>query len=164
MNTYLFLDDIRIPASAAISVCSDNITQNLYLEQNFVIVRNYTEFVNHIEQFGLPYFISFDNDLGEPDTRTGYDCCKWLVDYCIEDKLALPKWAVHSANPVGVINISTLLKNYEKHSEKSGITFQELAKLNKEILSKQPPVTFEEAKAQALWLKAVSTSKNKKKR
>ena len=29
-----------------------------------IIVRNYDEFVNCIKENGLPYLISFDNDLG----------------------------------------------------------------------------------------------------
>ena len=42
------------------------------------------------------------------------------------------------------------------------ISFQERAKLSMEQLSKQSPVTLEEAKAQAIWLKKVSSSKIKK--
>jgi hypothetical protein len=42
------------------------------------------------------------------------------------------------------------------------VSFQERAKLSMEQLSKQSPVTLAEAKAQAIWLKNSSTSKNKK--
>ena len=42
------------------------------------------------------------------------------------------------------------------------ISFVERAKLAMEILSKQPPVTLEEAKAQAEWLKRTSRTKEKK--
>lgn len=41
------------------------------------------------------------------------------------------------------------------------LSFQERAKLSMEHLSKQQPVTLQEAKAQAVWLKKISTSKNK---
>lgn len=44
------------------------------------------------------------------------------------------------------------------------LSFQERAKLSMEQLSKQQPVTLEEAKAQVKWLKGSSISKNKKKR
>ena len=39
------------------------------------------------------------------------------------------------------------------------ISFQERAKLSMEQLSKQSPVTLEEARAQAKWLKEMSASK-----
>lgn len=42
------------------------------------------------------------------------------------------------------------------------LSFQERAKLSMEQLSKQQPVTLEEAKAQVQWLKDSSISKNKK--
>jgi hypothetical protein len=44
------------------------------------------------------------------------------------------------------------------------ISFQERAKLSMEQISKQPPVTLEEARAQAKWLSELSTSKEKKQR
>lgn len=44
------------------------------------------------------------------------------------------------------------------------LSFAERAKLAMEILSKQPPVTLEEAKAQAEWLKRTSRTKEKKQR
>ena len=44
------------------------------------------------------------------------------------------------------------------------ISFAERAKLAMEILSKQPPVTLEEAKAQAEWRKRTSRTKEKKQR
>ncbi|MBW4362548.1 hypothetical protein [Flavobacterium taihuense] len=44
------------------------------------------------------------------------------------------------------------------------ISFHERAKLSMEQISKQPPVTLEEARAQAEWLKNISISSDKKKR
>ena len=44
------------------------------------------------------------------------------------------------------------------------MSFAERAKLSMELISKQPPITLEEARAQAQWLKRVSVSKKKKKR
>ena len=46
----------------------------------------------------------------------------------------------------------------------SKMSFAERAKLSMELISKQPPITLEEARAQAQWLKRVSVSKKKKKR
>lgn len=33
--------------------------------------------------------------------KTGYDCAKWLVDYCIENGVSFPAFYVHSMNPIG---------------------------------------------------------------
>ena len=46
----------------------------------------------------------------------------------------------------------------------SKMSFAERAKLSMELISKQPPITLEEARAQAQWLKKVSVSKKKKER
>lgn len=44
--------------------------------------------------------------------NTGYDCCKWLVDYCIDRNLPHPRYTVHSMNPIGKENIEKLIENY----------------------------------------------------
>jgi hypothetical protein len=44
------------------------------------------------------------------------------------------------------------------------ISFQEMEKKNKEILSKQPPVSLEQARAQVKRVKERSIQKNKKKK
>ncbi|MBI3500984.1 MAG: hypothetical protein HY063_04255 [Bacteroidetes bacterium] len=94
-----------------------------YVDNKWIVVRSYNEFVSTIkEMFGRNYFpllISFDNDLGyeiPEDEKTGYDCAKWVVDFCIDNNLELPKYKVHSQNPVGQKNISSYLANYLKHS------------------------------------------------
>ena len=79
----------------------------------WTIVRNYEEFVKHIEENGLPDEISFDHDLGE-DIKTGYDCAKWLCNYCWTNGIPIPTYNVHSANPVGRDNIIGVLKSFEQ--------------------------------------------------
>lgn len=76
-------------------------------------VRSYTEFVNYITDHGLPDFISFDHDLGLEES--GYDCAKWLVNYCLDHNFQLPKYDAHSQNPVGKENILSLLQNFKKN-------------------------------------------------
>lgn len=49
--------------------------------------------------------------------KTGYDCAKWLVEYCMDNNTPLPKWNVQSANDVGKENINRFLNNYRKHEE-----------------------------------------------
>ena len=99
-------------------------------------VRNFTEFTKWIEFYGLPDAISFDHDLADEHYtpayfwndyeeskkyqdwkkktykhRTGENCAKWLVDYCIDNEKKLPETFVHSANPVGVDYILKVLQN-----------------------------------------------------
>lgn len=93
----LYLDDIRPIPFGFVGVCS------------------YSEFVTFIEQNGLPDFISFDHDLGEE--KTGYDCAKMLVEYCLDRQITLPDFAVHSQNPVGKQNIESLLGNFRKQQK-----------------------------------------------
>ena len=92
----LYLDDVRNPKT-----------------NGWTIVRNYEEFVKHIEENGLPDEISFDHDLGE-DIKTGYDCAKWLCNYCWTNGIPIPTYNVHSANPVGRDNIIGVLKSFEQ--------------------------------------------------
>jgi len=123
----LFLDDLRT---------LDMIYPNAN-PKDWVIVRNFHQFVNYIQKYGLPDYISFDHDLGIEHTKyyfnngghasppdplkadfkekTGYDAAKWLVDFCVENEKSLPLWHVHSHNPVGSENIRTYLRNAEKH-------------------------------------------------
>ena len=44
------------------------------------------------------------------------------------------------------------------------ISFQEMAKKGMEVISKQPPISLEDAKKQVEKLKKLSTQKNKKQR
>ena len=122
----LYLDDIRTP--------KDTYPHTTLGE--WIIVRNYDEFVNVIEKLGLPFMVSFDHDLAHehyrqsmynPDRhytnyytdgtfkeKTGFEAAKWLVEYCMNHNLSLPKWNVHSANPIGAENIESYLLSYEK--------------------------------------------------
>lgn len=91
----LYLDDERNPKT-----------------KGWTILRSYKEFVDHIQFNGIPDEISFDHDLGTE--KTGYDAAKWLCEYCWTNGLPIPKWNVHSANPVGKENIVGVLKSFEK--------------------------------------------------
>lgn len=125
----LWLDDERDPTYGT---WLDNYAPEYANDQNSVVwVESYADFCAYITQEGLPDMIAFDHDLGftneyyiennlpspEPD-KTGYDCAKWLIDYCIQHDKELPKWVIQSANPVGADNINgifiSFLKNYSK--------------------------------------------------
>jgi hypothetical protein len=112
----LFLDDIRDP---------NQVTWVKLPEEPWVIVRNYEEFVIHITSFGLPSFIAFDHDLGkehyivgkpkynEYKEKTGYDCAKWLIEYCMNNNKMFPEYVVHSMNPIGATNIRSIVENFK---------------------------------------------------
>ncbi len=111
----LWIDDLRNPFL--------NIEGTVPLESKHIEwVLNFDQFTQWIERFGLPDIISFDHDLADVydndrQEKTGMDCAKWLVDYCLNHQLNLPRHYVHSANPVGAKNISTLLDNFNKHNK-----------------------------------------------
>lgn len=92
--------------------------KNLYLDdvrptpEHFHRVCDYREFVNFITENGVPDFISFDHDLGEG--KTGFDCAKFLVEYCLDHGIKKIRFQVHGQNPVGKENIEYLLNNFNK--------------------------------------------------
>jgi hypothetical protein len=94
----------------------------VYLDNDWVIVRNYHDFCETIKENGLPSVVSFDHDLAEihydPKTwtegfeyteETGDDCARWLIEYCKDNDEDLPVCFVHSMNPVGTENIKRTL-------------------------------------------------------
>ena len=133
MKTLLWLDDIRNPHIGDWLMAYA--PQFAYGEGEVVWVKNFDDFVSHIKFKGIPDMISFDHDLGEDvarekvrmgtskrqarkqkkETKSGFDCAKWLVDYCIDNEIPIPHFGVHSANPVGAENIRGLLNNAMKH-------------------------------------------------
>ena len=122
----LFLDDIRIPKDCVNGLVPSRLNNHYWLD-DWKIVRSYTDFVAHIVKYGLPDFISFDHDLADihytmdfsdkndgGKEKTGYECAKWLVNYCMDMKLDIPQYIVHSQNPVGKANIQSYLENAKK--------------------------------------------------
>lgn len=140
MEYNLFLDDIRNPIDASFYM-NTNVSKLYRIDiHKWVIVRNYEEFVSFILKNGLPTIVSFDHDLGfehydmvsknaegwseyykdENHEKTGYDCCKWLIEYIQENDLSLPEILIHSQNTVGAENIQNLFKSYLNFKEKHG--------------------------------------------
>lgn len=102
MKEKLFLDDVTIP------ICRYPKSNN----EDWDIVRTFNEFKNYITENGIPKIISFDHDLGEE--KNGNDCAKWLVEYCIDNKILEPNFAVlvHSMNPIGAKRIRDTFKYF----------------------------------------------------
>lgn len=113
----LYLDDVRTP-----------------IDDNWIVVRNYDEFVSMIKLHGLENFelISLDHDLGEGamieyytnvknnytldysniEEKTGMDCCRFLISESMSKDIPLPLIYVHSANPIGSSNMIGYINNY----------------------------------------------------
>ena len=81
-------------------------------DYDVVWVKTYDEFVKYITENGLPDGVCFDNDLGEE--KEGYDCVKWLVNYCQDNNLELPPYSIHSYNVVAKANMFSLIDNFMK--------------------------------------------------
>lgn len=75
---------------------------------------NYEDFIKEITT-KMPDFISFDYDLKngrsnvEGKLPNGIDCAKWLMKYCEENGVPMPKSYVHSANPKHGPELNSLL-------------------------------------------------------
>jgi hypothetical protein len=123
----LFLDDIRVPCDIY------KMTKNSVYLEDWEIVSNYTEFTEYITIHGVPSLVSFDHDLSDIhyvmntgktidyslyEEKTGYSCASWLINYCIDNKVKLPAYLVHSMNPVGATNIRYLMENYKRYMKK----------------------------------------------
>jgi len=136
MSYALFLDDVRMPDQALYSECLEGRIR--FAEPrilNWKIVRTYKDFITLISKEGIPKIVSFDHDLadehyvegisctqpkyGEYKEKTGYECLKWLTEYCMERNLPLPKCYIHSFNPVGRENMFSLIESYNTHYEEN---------------------------------------------
>ena len=110
MKKLLWLDDYRDPLV-------DNWLTYSPIEKPFDLtwIKNPDDFKKWINENGLPDAICFDHDLGEAES--GFDCAKWLVEHCLDNKLRLPKYNIQSANPVGKDNIDGLFKSFIKSGQ-----------------------------------------------
>lgn len=96
-----------------------------YWNCEIVWLKKYDEFVSWITENGLPDAICFDHDLSDIHIskstykeKTGYDCVKWLVEYCLDNNIKeLPKWSIQSSNPCGKDNINGHLLSFIKNVE-----------------------------------------------
>ncbi len=127
MFYHLFLDDERSPYK---------VTWVNLPPGPWEVVKSYGEFVAKIKALGIPVFVSFDHDLclehyrasmfaadkhynqyytdGTFKEKTGYHCAQFLVEECIQQKVALPEYAVHTMNPVGKENIVSVMESGRK--------------------------------------------------
>jgi hypothetical protein len=116
MKSKIYLDDVRTP-----------------IQGDWVVVRNYDEFVKKVDEIGLDNIelISLDHDLGDTamnewhknvyynyelnyeniTEKTGMDCTKWLVEQWLDGKTVV-EVVIHSANAIGSANMMGYINNY----------------------------------------------------
>lgn len=135
-STLLWLDDFRNPYKSTNNWIEKYAPRWENRLDEVVWVKNYDEFTNWIVNNGLPFQIAFDHDLADSHyapkehwndkydawlesqsitEKTGMDCAKWLVEYCMDYKKDLPLWVIQSANKAGAENIQGLLTSYLKN-------------------------------------------------
>jgi hypothetical protein len=117
MKKKIYLDDVRTPID----------------KNDWVVVRNYDEFVDKVIEIGLENIelISLDHDLGDSamkewhknvyhnyelnydniTEKTGMDCTKWLVEQWMDGK-PFVEVVIHSANAIGSANMLGYVNNY----------------------------------------------------
>jgi hypothetical protein len=106
----VFLDDERVPQFVSNKIPN-------FDSYEWIVIRNYFEFTdfvdNNLERISL---VSFDHDIDSFDESgkewNGKDAADYLLDVCMDNKLNLPDFIVHSMNPIGKGNIIGLYKNY----------------------------------------------------
>ena len=131
----LFLDDIRVPNDCRLYKVPGMPNDNwIYSDMKWVIVKNYNEFIKTISDKFIndefPSTISFDHDLADVDDeksglicvkfneKTGHDCAKWLLNFCIENDIEMPKCWVHSMNTIGNLNIRRTIEDWNRWKNK----------------------------------------------
>jgi hypothetical protein len=100
----LFLDDERQPWDVTWG-------QFDYSKTSWLIVRTYETFIEAIKLY-FPLRISLDNDL--QTEKEGFDCLKWLCNYCMDHRLDLPEIFFHSGNTVAVDHMQTYVASFKK--------------------------------------------------
>lgn len=117
-HSVLWLDDCRMPLLFGVDW-----------------VKNYDQFVWHLQNKEMPELVCFDHDLAfehypvaenRPGMHIPYDSYKektglHAARYIIENKLPLQFWSVHTFNAQGKINIANELRSYCPQGEIRGL-------------------------------------------
>lgn len=88
-------------------------------DEGWIILRDGESLIGLIESVGLERIveISFDHDLGSPRYLDGYQTILWLERHVRDNGYwYIPIMHVHSANPVGAMNIRCVIERIENYA------------------------------------------------
>jgi hypothetical protein len=98
MAIKLYIDDVRQPP-----------------DSTWVVARNGKEALEIIDSGVVITEISFDHDLGDSDSISGYDVACHVENLVCEGVMHMPIWHVHSANPPGRMRIAQAMQFAEQY-------------------------------------------------
>jgi len=106
-NYSMYIDDIRTPSTEP------------PVGNDWVVCRSYDTAIRVMRLYGCPKYVSFDHDLGDEFSETGYDIAQYMVELDMDMNGRFMydnfEYNVHSANPIGKSNIEGIFKSYFKH-------------------------------------------------
>lgn len=134
MKYNLFLDDIRLPNKNYMFYLGESLSK-YYESIDWIVVKNYKDFVETINKNGLPEIVSFDCDLQDIHyeiglksnfsefnisdydgfEKTGVHCALFIIDYCLDNNLDCPEYLIHSQNPAGANEIKMKLERFKQY-------------------------------------------------
>ena len=79
--------------------------------KDWVVCRSSQEAIEYVKTHGCPVYMSLDHDLGINDTTMVF--LKALMDMW-DGLTPPPEYKVHSANPVGKLNIISYMESWKK--------------------------------------------------
>lgn len=101
------IDDVRLPPDSTWEFSfRDTLKEN---SLDFAVKRYFKDLILYIEQITE---ISFDHDLWDENEITWYELLRITLDIYKACKIKLPKISIHSANPVWVDRMKSLLNYY----------------------------------------------------
>ena len=108
---FLFIDDIRNLDDVKLLPRRNN--------ENWIVARNSLQAIELIKQKNLPVMFSFDHDLGGNDTCMVFlrQLEAWMLETYPDKLPSCPNFMVHSANPVGKLNIISFMNSWRKMIE-----------------------------------------------
>lgn len=118
----IFLDDERDPIDVTWIAYPNTISQ-------WIVVRTYEQFIALVpplltDEADATLLFSFDHDLqdykssGDGTERTGYDCIKFLVNFCLDTTMCMPLCAFHTKNVIGKVNMEQYYINAKQEINK----------------------------------------------
>lgn len=117
-QSILWLDDCRMPLLFGVEW-----------------VKDFDQFVWHLEHKGVPELLCFDHDLADehmplfenhPGVKVPYETYTektgyHAAEYVVQNKIPINKWSVHTMNAAGRINIERVLRAYCPQGEIQGL-------------------------------------------